>query len=200
MSARGLRSQLPRHGVRLRWSTLAVPMAGPVVVAVVGAMGLSGCTGSTPAATTSTPPPSATTAVGSTGPNPPPTVTTTALPGMPVPLSTGPSPVDPAAITSLDALPRAFGCPSVVSPITIPAATPTASAGAADPTPAVVVCGSTLAHGEALYLWYAPTPQAKLAALTAALKQTKYVHGGPTWVAGGTVDKTMGTVGGEVYR
>lgn len=63
-----------------------------------------------------------------------------------------------------------------------------------------MVCPSPLAGGEALYLWYAATPELKLSALTAALKQTKYVHGGPNWVAGGTVNPAMGTVGGEVYR
>ena len=63
-----------------------------------------------------------------------------------------------------------------------------------------MVCPSPLTGNEALYLWYTPTPELKLAALTAALSQARYVHAGPNWVAGGTVNPAMGTVGGEVYR
>jgi len=59
---------------------------------------------------------------------------------------------------------------------------------------------SRLARDEALYLWFCATPEDKLAALTAALATTKYVHAGPNWVAGATINADMGTVGGEVYR
>jgi hypothetical protein len=62
-----------------------------------------------------------------------------------------------------------------------------------------VVCASALA-GEALYLWYTPSPEAKLGALTAALERARYVHAGAGWVAGGMLDAQMGRVGGEVYR
>ena len=125
--------------------------------------------------------------------------TTTALPGVPVPLSTGPSPVDPTQLRSVDDLPKVFQCPTAVTPIRIPAATPAAGA-TAPPAPEAVICASALADKEAVYLWFTPTPEAKLGALTEALARTKYVHGGPNWVAGGLLNPTMGTVGGEVYR
>jgi hypothetical protein len=118
---------------------------------------------------------------------------------MPVPLSTGPSPVDSAQLRSVDDLPTVFQCPTAVTPIRIPAATP-APGATAPPAPEAVVCASALADKEAVYLWFTPTPEAKLGALTEALARTKYVHGGPNWVAGGLINPTMGTVGGEVYR
>ena len=186
---------------------------------LTAAVALTGCVDHSPAPaatspvaraapTPSTPAPAGTTGTGA-GIGSPLVPAATALPGMPVPTATGPSPVDSSRIASLGSLPAAFHCPSAPSPITIPAVEPAGAAGAAGaagtaapptPTPAAVVCPSPLAGGEALYLWYAPTPELKLAALTAALRQTKYVHGGPNWVAGGTVNPAMGTVGGEVYR
>ena len=125
--------------------------------------------------------------------------TTTALPGMPVPLSIGPSPVDPATLRSVNDLPSVFQCPTAVTPIRIPASSP-ATGATAPPAPEAVVCASALADKEAVYLWYTPTPEAKLGALTVALATTKYVHGGPNWVAAGMLNPTMGTIGGEVYR
>ncbi|MDQ2797549.1 MAG: hypothetical protein M3Y06_10355 [Actinomycetota bacterium] len=188
-------------------------------------MSLSACADKEPAPAVSSKPAAAATSPGpQTQPPVTSSATTPALPGMPVPVSAGSSPVDPATIRSIDDLPKAFGCPTTVAPIRIPA-TPTATPAPADPSVAVtpappspvpptpvpptspagppapdaVVCTSGLAK-EALYLWYAPTPEAKLGALTVALKRAKYVHGGPNWVAGGMVDPKMGTVGGEVYR
>lgn len=118
---------------------------------------------------------------------------------MPVPLSVGPSPVDSAALRSVDDLASVFQCPAAVTPIRIPAAS--ASTGSTTPAaPEAVVCASALADKEAVYLWYTPTPEAKLGALTAALATVKYVRGGPNWVAGGMLNPTMGTLGGEVYR
>lgn len=128
-----------------------------------------------------------------------PSTTTTALPGMPVPLSVGPSPVDPVQLRSLDDLASVFQCPPSVPPIRIPAA-PSATGATAPPAPEAVVCASALAANEAVYLWYTPTPEAKLGALAQALANTKYVHGGPNWVAAGMVNPTLGTIGGEVYR
>ncbi len=206
-----------------------VRLALASVMSVVSVMLLSACADKEPKPVTSSTPAAAAT---SHGPQilPPVTssVTTAALPGMPVPVSAGSSPVDPATIRSIDDLPKAFGCPTTVAPIRVPAtptattapAAPTATPATADPSAAVtpapptpapptspagppapdaVVCTSGLAK-EALFLWYAPTPEAKLGALTVALKRAKYVHGGPNWVAGGMVDPKMGTVGGEVYR
>jgi hypothetical protein len=118
---------------------------------------------------------------------------------MPVPLSIGPSPVDPATLRSVSDLPSVFQCPTAVTPIRIPASSP-ATGATAPPAPEAVVCASALADKEAVYLWYTPTPEAKLGALTVALATTKYVHGGPNWVAAGMLNPTMGTIGGEVYR
>lgn len=118
---------------------------------------------------------------------------------MPVPLSVGSSPVDSNRLRSADDLPSVFQCPSAVAPIRIPAA-PAATAATVPPAPDAIVCASALADNEAVYLWYTPTPDAKLGALTEALARTRYVHAGPNWVAGGLVNPTMGTVGGEVYR
>ena len=91
-----------------------------------------------------------------------------------------------------------FDCPTAVTSIPIPAVTP---APARRPhRRRRLVCASALADKEAVYLWYTPTPEAKLGALTMALATTKYVHGGPNWVAAGMLNPTMGTIGGEVYR
>jgi hypothetical protein len=125
--------------------------------------------------------------------------TSTGLPGMPLPVSVGTSPVDSNRLRSVDDLPSVFQCPSSVAPIRIPA-TPVDTAATVPPAPDAVVCASALADNEAVYLWYAPTPESKLGALTEALAKTKYVHAGPNWVAGGLVNPTMGTIGGEVYR
>ncbi|GAA1902140.1 hypothetical protein [Lapillicoccus jejuensis] len=145
------------------------------------------------------------------GSTPPPSTTSTASP-----TTSGGSPVDGTRITSLGDLAAAFGCPTSVTPITIPPTTtpaplpPPVTSGTATvqppatgtPTvsPAAVVCASRYAGGEALYLWYAPTPADRDVAVRAALARAKYVHAGPNWVAGGDVDPKMGSVGGEVYR
>jgi hypothetical protein len=118
---------------------------------------------------------------------------------MPVPMSAGPSPVDPATLRSVDDLGSVFQCPAAVTPIRIPAA-PVATGATVPAAPEAVVCASALADNEAVYLWFTPTPEAKLGALTVALATTKYVHGGPNWVAAGIVNPTLGTIGGEVYR
>ena len=177
----------------------------PVGVAATGllcAAGLSACADRDPQPASTTPPAStAATAVPSpsTTKGKPATSTTTALPGMPVPLSIGPSPVDPATLRSVNDLPSVFQCPTAVTPIRIPASSP-ATGATAPPAPEAVVCASAFADKEAVYLWYTPTPEAKLGALTVALATTKYVHGGPNWVAAGMLNPTMGTIGGEVYR
>lgn len=188
-------------------------------LALLTAVALAGCADKEPQPSTTAP---AVAPVTSHSPQiqPPVTATTTALAGMPTPVSMGPSPVDSAAITSMNDLPSVFGCPAAVAPIRIPAtptpssttsgttpstnpsapATPVApTSPAGPPAPDALVCTSSLAK-EALYLWYTPTQEGKLGALTAALKRAKYVHGGPNWVAAGAVDPQMGTVGGEVYR
>jgi hypothetical protein len=118
---------------------------------------------------------------------------------MPVPLQVGPSPVDSARLRSVDDLLSVFECPSAVAPIRIPASSP-ASGATIPPAPEAVVCASGLVGNEAVYLWYAPTPEAKLGALTAALATAEYVRGGPNWVAAGVLNPTMGSLGGEVYR
>jgi len=115
---------------------------------------------------------------------------TSALGTLPPVLSSAPSPVDGNVITSVADLPAAFGCPKIPEPIVIPA---TAT------SPTAVVCRSSLA-GEALYLWFAGDPDAKYLAVTAAMAKARYVRAGKRWVAGGMVDKQMGTVGGEVYK
>ena len=149
----------------------------------------------TPASTTAAAPsPSSATTRGKA-----PSTTTTALPGMPMPLSVGLSAVDPGKLRSVDDLASVFQCPPSVPPIRIPAA-PSATGATAPPAPEAVVCASALAANEAVYLWYTPTPEAKLGALTQALANTKIVHGGPNWVAAGMVNPTLGTIGGEVYR
>jgi len=116
--------------------------------------------------------------------------TTSALGAFPPVVSSGPSPVNAAAVRSAADLPAAFQCPAAPPPIVI---------AATGPGPAVTVCQSKLA-GEALYLWFVDSPDARFLALQAALAKAKYVHGGPTWVAGGTIEPTMGQVGGDVYR
>ena len=175
---------------------------GVAATLVLCAAGLSACADRDPQPASTTPPASsASTDVPSpsTTKGKPATSTTTALPGMPVPLSIGPSPVDPATLRSVSDLPSVFQCPTAVTPIRIPASSP-ATGATAPPAPEAVVCASALADKEAVYLWYTPTPEAKLGALTVALATTKYVHGGPNWVAAGMLNPTMGTIGGEVYR
>ena len=115
------------------------------------------------------------------------------------PPAAGPTTTSSAPTTTNSAPTAPAPTTTTAAPTTTIAAPTTATAPIAL-APAAVVCPSPLAGGEALYLWYAPTPELKLAALTAALTQTKYVHAGPNWVAGGTVNPAMGTVGGEVYR
>ena len=175
---------------------------GVAATGLLCAAGLAACADRNPQPASTTPPAStAATAVPSpsTTKGKPATSTTTALPGMPVPLSIGPSPVDPATLRSVNDLPSVFQCPTAVTPIRIPASSP-ATGATAPPAPEAVVCASALADKEAVYLWYTPTPEAKLGALTVALATTKYVHGGPNWVAAGMLNPTMGTIGGEVYR
>jgi len=175
---------------------------GVAATGLLCAAGLAACADRNPQPASTTPPAlTAATAVPSpsTTKGKPATSTTTALPGMPVPLSIGPSPVDPATLRSVNDLPSVFQCPTAVTPIRIPASSP-ATGATAPPAPEAVVCASALADKEAVYLWYTPTPEAKLGALTVALATTKYVHGGPNWVAAGMLNPTMGTIGGEVYR
>ena len=181
----------------MRWPTRP---AGTAALVLCCAVGLSSCADRAPEPAATTPPatsavaaPSPSTATGKPAPS------TTALPGMPVPLSAGPSPVDPAALRSIDDLPSVFQCPAAVTPIRIPAASP-ATGASVPPAPEAVVCASALADKEAIYLWYTPTPEAKLGALTVALATTKYVRGGPNWVAAGQLNPAMGSLGGEVYR
>jgi hypothetical protein len=177
----------------------AVGVAASVLLC---AGGLAGCAERDPEPASTTPPattsaaaaPTPTTTKGKPGAS-----TTTALPGMPVPASAGPSPVDSTKLRSVDDLPSVFQCPAAITPIRIPAA-PAATDALVPPAPEAVVCASALADNEAVYLWFTPTPEAKLGALTVALATTKYVHGGPNWVAAGVVNPTLGTIGGEVYR
>jgi hypothetical protein len=132
----------------------------------------------------------------------PSATTSTALPGMPVPVSVGSSPVDATRLRSTDDLATVFGCPAGVPAIRLTAtpAPPPPTGAPAPSAPDAVVCASALADNEALFLWYTPTPEAKLGALTSALDRARYVHGGPNWVAAGTINPQMGRVGGEVYR
>lgn len=172
----------------------------------VGAVLLAGCADRdqpvpqpAPAAPSSTPAASKATSSARGAPS---TTTTTALPGMPVPVSVGSSPVDATRLRSTDDLASVFGCPTGLPAIRLTATpAPTVPSGAtAPPAPDAVVCASALADNEALFLWYTPTPEAKLGALTSALDRARYVHGGPNWVAAGTINPQMGRVGGEVYR
>jgi hypothetical protein len=117
--------------------------------------------------------------------------TTSTLGPMPPVLSSSRPGVDSGAVTSLADLPAAFGCPTAVRPIDIPA-TPT--------SPAAIVCTSKLAGDEALFLWYVAGPDERYLALQTALAKAKHVRGGPTWVAGGMVSPEMGDVGGDVYK
>ncbi len=177
----------------------AVGVAASVLLC---AWGLAACADRDPEPAATTPP---TTTSAAAAPTPtttkgkPGASTTTALPGMPVPSSAGPSPVDSAKLRSVDDLPSVFQCPATVSPIRVPAA-PAATGAIVPPAPEAVVCASALADNEAVYLWFTPTAEAKLGALTQALATTKYVHGGPNWVAAGMLNPTLGTIGGEVYR
>lgn len=175
---------------------------GVAALALLCPGGLTACADRDPVPSSTTPPATASTAAA---PSPttttakPSASTTTALPGMPVPLSVDPSPVDAARLRSVDDLPSVFQCPTAVPPIRIPASQPTTGA-TVPPAPEAIVCASALADNEAVYLWYTPTPEEKLGALTEALARTKYVRGGPNWVAAGVVNPTMGTIGGEVFR
>ena len=173
-------------------------------LAVLGTGALAGCADKEPTpappAAASTPAPTATPSRPSTSVGKAPTTSaTTALPGMPVPVSVGGSAVDGSRLRSVDDLASVFGCPTAVPPIRL-TATPAATGATVPPAPDAVVCASSLADGEALFLWYTPTPEAKLGALTAALDRARYVHAGPNWVAAGTINPQMGRVGGEVYR
>lgn len=174
---------------------------GGLALAAAGALTLAGCADQeqpvpqpAPVAPSSTPAPGASTSGRGT-----PTTTTTALPGMPVPVSVGASAVDATRLRSTDDLASVFGCPTGVPPIRL-TATPAPTGATAPPAPDAVVCASALADNEALFLWYTPTPEAKLGALLAALDRARYVHAGPNWVAAGTINPQMGRVGGEVYR
>lgn len=185
----------------MRLGTRAVGVAAGVLLC---AGTVTGCADRDPQPASTTPPSTTTTAARvpsstTTTKGRSPSTTTTALPGMPVPLSVGPSPVDPATLRSTDDLAAVFRCPSTVTPIRIPAG-PAITGATVPPAPEAVVCASALADNEAVYLWYTPTPEAKLGALTQALADTKYVHGGPNWVAAGLINPTLGTIGGEVYR
>jgi hypothetical protein len=130
---------------------------------------------------------------GSTGPatSAPVSTTDTTLGTMPKVLSTTPSAVDWRAIRSVADLADAFACKARVEPIAIKAAAT---------NPAGIVCPSGLAGDEALYLYYAPTPDDRYLAITHAMKTAKYVHAGPNWVAAGTLSATMGTIGGDVHK
>lgn len=177
---------------------------GGLVLAAAVALALGGCadqeTPPTPApAPASTPSTSAAPGAGSTSARSPSTSPTTALPGMPTPVSVGGSAVDGSRLRSADDLASVFGCSTAVPPIRL-TATPAPTGATAPPAPDAVVCASSLADGEALFLWYTPTPEAKLGALLAALDRARYVHAGPDWVAAGTINPQMGRVGGEVYR
>ena len=115
---------------------------------------------------------------------------TSTLGVLPPVLSTSSSPVDAAVVTSLADLPAAFGCPKVPQPIVVPAS--------GDKPPALV-CRSQLAEA-ALFLWYVDDADSKYRAVKAALATARYVRAGRHWVAGGMVDKTMGSVGGDVFK
>jgi hypothetical protein len=117
--------------------------------------------------------------------------TTSTLGAFPPILSHTASPVDSGAIRSLADLPAAFQCIAAVGAITIP---PTGD------SPASVVCPSKLAGGEALYLWFVGSPDERYLALKAAMDKANYIHGGSSWVAGGLIDPSMGSVGGDVYK
>ncbi|MEI2826546.1 MAG: hypothetical protein V9F04_09130 [Dermatophilaceae bacterium] len=110
---------------------------------------------------------------------------------MPKVLSTSASAVDWRAIRSVTDLAAAFACKAKVEPVALKA---TGS------NPAGLVCPSGLAGDEALYLYYAPTPDDRYLALTHAMKTAKYVRAGPNWVAAGMLSATMGTIGGDVHK
>ena len=175
----------------VRGSRYAVVLAGAV------ALGLAGCgTGSSegPSAATTAAKSSAKptgTATGNSTTKTSAKVTTSTLGAMPPVLSSAPTKVDAGSIGSLADVPKAFQCPSNVTPIELPA-TPTAPAG--------VVCPSRLAGDEALFLWYVGNPDERYLALQTALAKARYVHGGSNWVAGGMLNASMGDVGGDVYK
>ncbi len=179
------------------------PGAGGAAVAGMALLALlGGCADQEPAAPVPAPAtaaPTSTSSAPKAGAVPPSTSTATALPGMPIPVSVGDSGVDATRLRSADDLASVFGCPAAVPPIRI-TATPAPTGATVPPAPDAIVCASSLADNEAVYLWYAPTQEAKLGALTAALDRARYVRGGPNWVAAGQLNEQMGRVGGEVYR
>lgn len=185
-------------------ATSGVVRTGPTAATTATTVATtSGAISTTTSALPGTPVPTA------SGPSPVDSSTITSLGSLPAAFR---CPAAPSPITIPAVTPPAAGPTTTSSaPTTTNSASTTTSSAPTAPapttatapialSPAAVVCPSPLAGGEALYLWYAPTPELKLAALTAALTQTKYVHAGPNWVAGGTVNPAMGTVGGEVYR
>ena len=173
------------------------PRRYAVLLAGAAALGLAGCGSSStegssaaPTAAKSSAKPTATATSRSTTKTSA-KVTTSTLGAMPPVLSSGPTKVDAGSIGSLADVPKAFQCPSNVTPIDLPA-TPTAPAG--------VVCPSKLAGDEALFLWYVGNPDERYLALQTALAKARYVHGGSNWVAGGMLSASMGEVGGDVYK
>jgi len=180
----------PPHALSAVRRVAAALVAGLLIFA------MSGCGASDFASTSlTTLVPTSTKAAATTKPKtkttPTVTATTTSTLGqLPPVLSTSASPIDASVITSLADLPAAFGCPKVPEPIVVPAS------GA---TPPAVVCRSSLAD-EALFLWFVEDPDARFLAIKAAMRSARYVHAGQHWVAGGMVNKAMGTVGGEVFK
>ena len=176
-------------------------LLGVVTLALAAPVGLSGCGGgvtvsssstsvrvTTPVATRRAATP--TSAARTTEAPPPPPTTSTLGPFPPV-RSSSPSPIDAAAIRSARDLPIAFQCLPQVTPIEVP------GTGGAPPA---LVCPSKLADGDAVYLWFVDSPDARYMALKAALARTANVRGGPTWVAGGARAASVAGLGGAVYR
>ena len=118
---------------------------------------------------------------------------------MPVPTSVGASPVDSAKLRSVDDLPSVFQCPAAVTPIRIPPRRPR-PAPPVPPAPEALVCASALADARRSISGSRRHPRPSSARSPCALATTKFVHGGPNWVAAGIVNPTLGTIGGEVYR
>ncbi len=169
-------------------------LGGTLVVGAFGACsssdtatGIAPTSASTSKPTASAAKPKASASATKTSAAPP---TTSSLGAFPPVLSSSASPVPEASIRGLADLPAAFQCPAVPAAISIPSSTK---------GPASVVCTSKLA-GEALFLWFVDSPDARFLALQAAMATAKNVHGGPTWVAGGMIDPAMGSVGGDVYK
>lgn len=183
----------PARGRSRSWSRRALPT---VVVAAL-AVGVAGCGAGDYASTSLTTlvaapaqPTAVTPKARPTATTRPTAATASTLGTLPPVLSRTPSPIDSAVITSLADVPAAFGCPKTPTPIVIPATRD---------SPAAVVCRGTYVN-EALFLWYAADADARYLAIKAAMAKARYVHAGRSWVAGGMVDKTMGTVGGEVFK